>query len=448
MTSGVSRRSTASLLVLGLLVREVFSFWTGHEFDFEIWVRDAFWVARGSSPYLPLPPAPGLSFAFLSTPLPPVAYLPLWPLLLAGLYRVYALLGDPGRFVLYFLLKQPVVFGDVLLGYTIFRAVATWGGTETQARGALRFWMLFPFAILISAVWGMFDALAAVAWLASLLVATSWRRSGLLGLAILAKSLPLVAIPYELLRLRGRSRLAVVLAVAVPALFTLVALALTGWGTEGLMGVLSWDIHGSLLQGLTYESALGSPYILPLMPGLPILILALGYVWIPATIVASVWAWKRLPEDAPSTDVQAVLLVLVVLFLTRWTVNPQYLILFLPFLLLDVVLWHPERRPLFHVLWVLALTFIVFLDSFLLFFLTPASPSAQEWLAALDGNAVYEAVVTPVTLVLGGLFSVHLVQLGALILRPGTDPDPWILRPFRLRPSGRVLKADRAQGPR
>jgi len=52
-----------TLLVLGILAREALSFWTGHPFDFEIWVRAGYWVARGYTPYASLPFAPGASFA-------------------------------------------------------------------------------------------------------------------------------------------------------------------------------------------------------------------------------------------------------------------------------------------------------------------------------------------------------------------------------------------------
>ena len=46
---------TRDLLIVGLLIREAFSFWTGHPFDFELWVRTGFWVTHGLSPYGVLP---------------------------------------------------------------------------------------------------------------------------------------------------------------------------------------------------------------------------------------------------------------------------------------------------------------------------------------------------------------------------------------------------------
>ena len=90
-------RKIGALLLLGVLVREAFSFWTGHPYDFELWVRTGYWVARGVNPYGTISFAPGVSFVdrhrrrWGAT----IAYLPFWPLLLAGLYKVYAFLGSP-----------------------------------------------------------------------------------------------------------------------------------------------------------------------------------------------------------------------------------------------------------------------------------------------------------------------------------------------------------------
>src|SRR5206468_12504221 len=39
------------LLLLGLLVREAFSFWTGHPYDFELWIRNGYFVSQGATPY-------------------------------------------------------------------------------------------------------------------------------------------------------------------------------------------------------------------------------------------------------------------------------------------------------------------------------------------------------------------------------------------------------------
>src|SRR5712692_10237130 len=106
-------------LILGLFIREALSPWTGHLWDFEVWIRNAYSVAEGMNPYTLLPPAPGLSFAFLGQSMPSVGYLPLWSIILAGIFKLYQILPAGNRFLLYFLLKQPQVLGDVFLAYLI-----------------------------------------------------------------------------------------------------------------------------------------------------------------------------------------------------------------------------------------------------------------------------------------------------------------------------------------
>ena len=158
------------LLLLGLLVREAFSFWTGHPYDFELWIRNGYFVSQGANPYSAfLPPVTGLSFSYLNEKLPGVGYLPAWPLVVAGLYRLYSVLPGTNRFVLYFLIKQPSILGDVVLGFLVFRAIARWGGDRRTATLGLRFWMTFPYPILISAVWGQFDGIVAALFFAFLL---------------------------------------------------------------------------------------------------------------------------------------------------------------------------------------------------------------------------------------------------------------------------------------
>src|SRR5207247_8813059 len=90
--------TTRGLLLVGLAIREALSFWTGHPYDMEVWLRNAYFVSQGADPDTDfLPPVPGLSFAFLTQRLGGACYLPLWPRFVAGLYRVYAALPGGSR---------------------------------------------------------------------------------------------------------------------------------------------------------------------------------------------------------------------------------------------------------------------------------------------------------------------------------------------------------------
>ena len=117
----------ATMLLLGLLVREVFSFWTGHPFDFELWVRLGYAMVYGGNPYMPLAPVSGLSFAniYSSEASATIAYLPFWPLITGLLYTVYSAVGFGNSFAYYFLLKQPVIAGDIILAYLLYSYISS-----------------------------------------------------------------------------------------------------------------------------------------------------------------------------------------------------------------------------------------------------------------------------------------------------------------------------------
>lgn len=114
------------ILLLGVLIREAFSFWTGHPSDFELWVRLGYAFTHGGDPYGILPPVPDLSFSstFSEQNTATIAYLPFWPLVTGLMYATYSLIGFGNRFAYYFLLKQPVIAGDVGLAYLLYSYVS------------------------------------------------------------------------------------------------------------------------------------------------------------------------------------------------------------------------------------------------------------------------------------------------------------------------------------
>ncbi len=423
-------RDVAVWLLIGLAVREAFSFWTGHPFDSEIWVRNAYYVAHGWNPYVDMPPVPGLSFAYPGGAIPSVAYLPLWPLILAGLYQAFTPFAWAGRFLLYFLIKQPTILGDMAVGVLLFAAAMRWGAARPVARRILAFWMLFPYPILVSAVWGQFDAIVAALVLGSLLVAASWKRSGLLGLGILLKSFPIIFVPYELIRAGGQRRWIALLAVAVPATFTAAVFAVTGWGLAGFSGTLSWEAHGAP-QGMTIGALLVDPSLAGLVAANLEWITLLGYLWIPGVAVGAWWIARRFPQPDAQAVLQAYMFLTVLLFLLRWVVNEQYVVYLLPLLLLDAALWHPERRGLFHATWILALSFLVVNNFFLVRFAAPAFPAALSFEAGLAANGAFSAARTLVLEILGILFTVHLLQVGMVIANPKRSATPWLVLGLR-----------------
>jgi len=411
------------LLILGLLIREALSFWTGHPYDTEVWIRNAFFVSQGANPYSALMPAiPGLSFAYLHEDLPGVGYLPVWPLIVAGLYKLYALLPF-SRFFLYFLLKQPTVLADAGLGVLIFHCVRRWGGAREASLKAMRYWAFFPYAIVISAMWGQFDALVVVLLMLSLLSASSGRRVVWLGTGIALKWFPLIVLPFLTIRERWPRNLIAGVSLVIPSILTLAVFWVFGWS---LLGVTAMTISVSHASGggMSYVNILQAPLLLPALRRIPFFYEALGYLWVPSILVAALFARRRFPSDAQGI-VQAILLLTSVFYLTRYGVYEQYILYMLPLFLIDLTLWHPERRPLFRLFLSLATTYLLVNNDLLVRFLGPVSSSFVDAAYAADISPTVGIVRTAATYVLNVLISVTFVQLAMVFANPARDPRPW-----------------------
>jgi len=364
----------AFLLAVGLLLREMFSFWTGHPYDLEVWVRTGYWVARGVSPYGILPFAPGVSFTIdvgaggTAT----IAYLPFWPFLLGALYGLYALLGSPSVFLYYFLIKQPIILCDLLLAYYLSRYVDEKGPGD--AAYALRFWVLSPVNIIFAGIWGMFDAIP-ILFIVLALIATPGTYRGLwAGLATFAKSIPLI---YTIPLIRGPRKTAnLALAVGVPVVLSLLAVWLAGWTFSVFANTLQstvgkgartlslWDILFYLnYLGTLSDSALG-------------VLSWVGYLWIGAVAVSTVLAYRWFGFDSERGVVRSLILITCAFLVLRGQVNEQYAMYILALALIDVTLWSRQRKGLLWAFLVVALLAIVTNDIFLIRMVAPVYPQA------------------------------------------------------------------------
>jgi hypothetical protein len=427
----ISWKDPAFLLLTGLLLREAFSFWTGSMYDSEVWIRNAYYVAHGVSPYSYMNAVPGLSFSYLNLPLPSVGYLPLWSFILAAIYDFFVLLPGYNRFVFYFLIKQPPILGDVMLGRLMSQAALRWGGTAETARRILAFWMFFPYPILISAIWGQFDSLVAALWLASILSARSVRRSALDGVAIFLKFFPVIFVPYYFFRERGLVRWRQLLVLAIPGGFTLAAIVLGGWGLANLQGTVVSQGRG-VPVGLTIWAVLFSPVAISIFPGITQAFGVIAWLWVPAVILAGFYAMRHFPQVGAEALAEALLLITAVFLLMHTNVFEQYLIYLMPLLLLDVELWHPERRLLFRMTWAIGFVFLLLNNDLLIRFVVPVFPAALDITTAMDASPVFGVARAFILSALAILFAIHLIQLILVLADTHRDTRPWFLRIFGL----------------
>jgi Gpi18-like mannosyltransferase len=378
-----------TLLILGIVIREAFSFWTGHPFDFEIWVRTGYWVVRGLSPYAPLQPAPGLSFGydFGDGNNAAIGYLPFWPILLGAIYELYSFGGSGNRFVYYFMLKQPIIFADVLLAFLLFVYVKR--QNPDQATKVLALWLFSPFTIILSGIWGIFDSLAMSFVMLALLAPAGRARSMWEGIGILVKSIPVLFI-LPLSYSREKRLVHFGIALGIPVIFTAIILFFVGWPVVGEEYTVTTTLANTL-RVYGFPLSLWGTWIylntLNVISDSTFQSVSSwgGYLWIPAVAIASVLARRWFGFGTDRSVIQSLLLVTLTFLLVRGQVNEQYAIYLLALLLIDATLWNPKRMRLFYVVSVVITVATVTNNLLLIRFLSPVYPDALQLEAHLIG---------------------------------------------------------------
>ena len=374
MDSGGIRRKATALLLLGFAIRECFSFWTGHPTDFELWVRLGYAMTHGGDPYGVLQAVPGLSFAnvFGYPNAPTIAYLPFWPLLTGLIYLLYAMVGWDNRFFYYFLLKQPIIFGDVGLAYLMFSFVYS-RKPGKNAVWVLCFWLFSPFMIIISGIWGMFDSIAISLVFMSLMSREQAKRVLWEAVAIFAKSIPVIyAVPATMKRLRDVWY--AVLSIALAALLSLITFLVMRWplslttstlGSTAFKGgwsMSAWDV----LPYMNYLGLLPSPSVQVYE--------TLGILWVPALMVLAWIAVKRFGVKGEYGLVQSFLVCTLTFLIFKARVTEQYALYLFAMGAIDVALWNQARKSTLLASVMVALIYLIINNYFLIRFLSPVYP--------------------------------------------------------------------------
>jgi hypothetical protein len=415
-----------AILLAGLVVRELFSFWTGQPYDLEVWIRTGNEAAHGSNPYTSFWPAvPGASFAYLNQTLPSAAYLPFWPALLGELFRAWLAFGGGDRFVLYFLLKQPGIVADMVSAYLLYRLAERWTGGADRAKSLLAFWSFFPYSIIITAIWGQFDSIVVALVLGLLFARNALERNLQYGLGILVKWFTVIFLPFEVLRERGLRRTGILVALAVPGAITLLLFSLEGWSFAGISATTVSQTHGGGL-GMNYAFLLSFTYAPTGLSSIPDFYTAIAYVWIPGVTVAGVVAARWVRARGPAAELRALLLVVTVFMLLRWGLYEQYWLYLFALLALDVTVFHPGRRAFLLFTTALATIDLLVNNDLGIRFISPLSDQVQPFTASIDASSSWGVARTLALAVLAVVVTLTLVQFVRSLLRDEAAPRPWL----------------------
>ncbi len=383
-------------LLLGLLIRELIAPWTGHPFDFEIWVRLGAFIQTGANPYSLLPFFHGISFASYQT-MTSISYPPASALLFGIIYDAYRVFGSPTPFFYYFLLKQPIVLSDLFVGVFLYELVSS-SGSETAARKIATFWIYFPFGIIVSAMWGALDPIA----LLLILAAVSRFQAGkeqaaafLLGLSIYLKLMPVIFLPLFLFMppLSNRRRaLFTSTALAIPLAGTLIPFLAFHWSYSGIYSAMAYQGSLPAFGGM----GIFNVFSLLVLPSGP-LSTAFSLAWVPAMISGYAYVLRK-----KAGLVESLLVVVLLFSIFRPTMPEQWAVYPIAFLLLM-----EKDRSWQHVLAItgVAACFLLVNNVLLVRFLSPSVPGAFGWDAFVDGAPYFSTLRYAIMLVLSTMFA-------------------------------------------
>jgi Gpi18-like mannosyltransferase len=345
-------------LLLGLVIRLGLAPWTEQRFDMYVWrLTGAYIYVYHLNPFWPWTGAPSVYPAILKFSYPPfwllviATFYPIW-LLNSGfafphsvnrlwqigvqtgnVYESYRSFIPASLPLLDLTLKLPIIVCDIIIALALYRAL----DDHRNAQSAVTWlWLFNPYVILVSAVWGQFDSIPTMFALLSILSSIKGRPklSGfLLALGGLAKVFPVVYLPlvalYHWRKARAEAGKLIVTFLATCASFLPVYFILGNGIPSIYLSLASWpspDWFGrNALGGLTWLRLIDTsswngnfPIFLTLLAPLYIIIL-LGF--------------HRMKFDAQGL-LLSVLGVTFALYITYTIVNEEYVLWFLPFVII------------------------------------------------------------------------------------------------------------------
>jgi hypothetical protein len=243
--------------------------------------------------------------------------------------------------------KTPMIASDILGGYFIYKLVLKLkNGNEFLARQALALYVLNPLLILVSAVWGSFDSVAALFTILSLyflLCKGSTIKAGVcLGIAIGVKLYPVLMLPVLVIQMRAKKESAKLLisSLATPGIASLpffisspvlfVGGLLNTYGNAGTFSV--WSEFVTPL----FQAFMGSAGFLVVI------------VVSTSLLIVGVCALLRLINKLRIDMVTGCLIVLSYFLLMAQMVHENYFVWVLPFLVLVL----PGKKYL-NAVWIL-----------------------------------------------------------------------------------------------
>lgn len=363
----ISKHKLATILLTGVIVRFVLMPISAHPFDMYVWYAASISVVKnGPLSVQSFPPVQGYIL------LVPLAYFYNWivhtfsigwlgPTSMSSIpqslnfYPSFNVLYIPG-FLFDFITKLPLLLSDVFATILLYKIVTSLTNNKSLGEKASFLWFFNPFLIWVSAVWGMWDTIAALFSLACfyfLLKRKFVFSSICLSIAVLLKVYPLLfLVPIGIFLYKSSFKEARMknslkfFSIFFAATFLLI-IPYLGNVTSVISGILAPNpvtsgsttnpVSNPIAYGLTYWSVflvirLTNFQITSSLVSLVSLVSVLLVVFV---LLATYWKTTKLTFQKPAYDLALVLLLpILAFFLTFRIINEQWFVWSLPFLVI------------------------------------------------------------------------------------------------------------------
>jgi len=365
------------LVIIALLIREIFSFWTGHPYDFEMFARVGEQLFYGKPLYIFIGPYEDISF----WPYENVgyAYPPLFAYFCLLAYTIYKVMDINIPYIYYFILKQPMIIGDVLCGYLIYKVNKKYFNKEDINTSLI--WLFNPITIVFSSIWGIPHALAIFFIL--LFLYNFYKQFIFIYLLIffLIIGLPFIYfLPYLAIEFKKRKNFRYSL-----ILFFIIAILLP------ILSLIPFQLQNQLInitmavEDVFFKKALGQFNMFMIFNYLyyldsrtfsnfiSIAASFIPYLWFPILIFFTIIYKIRINNFNNFIEFSKFFFIITIIFLIfRQNVNEQYMLYFLSLCLINFNLIENKHfKRLFLLIQINTLLFILTNNPFLLRFATP-----------------------------------------------------------------------------
>ncbi len=346
------------LVLLSLFIQVPLALFLGHYYDTRVYMATGYLVSSGLDPYLQHNFVNVFPSSVLSGTVPIIGYPPPWALFLGLGYKLSFAITQ-NVFLYNFAIKIPIIAANLCLAYLIRKILLNSQVSLEKAQIAFLIVLFNPFILLTTVAWGAFDIVVAVLCLAAFYFLSRGRvvECALclgFGVALKPIALPLAPLPifFSQSMVTFKKKLLYVALFSVTLVTCYVGpFLIAGWRIP--LAQNEWNSQVQMAGGMTLFNVVE---IFQPQTILPQELAFLGYLWVPALLIAYYQVYRDRPTNLKGLIKKIIPVFLIFLLSRTWVSEPNINVI-LPFILLAAALSEVRFKD-FHIAWLIPLIFM------------------------------------------------------------------------------------------